>query len=900
MTKIAKAAIGADVTQITLETAGRGRPGWSSTVAPGPTNAHPGFMRLTYGQYDSSLTHPNGWDPNDNYVLEQSASNLAQLVVEPGETTVVWYVDNENGMDAAAIAAAETAAGRPIAASRIDRFWIVNQTTTDYGKRPEKAVKRSLMESMVRYAPHGTSPWLRIKAGTELEYHYFQHTRGESMLHPILVNTYGDGDRALITGTVGGNVTGFAKGNVVFQNLDINQFYSNNNNAVNTILADVVWTDHEPVTSGYGFKERLTLWAAKSSHLALKVPRNGTNWSSGSEDRSSGMYFSKASKIYQRYAYYDHAGYADGYHLQGRYLNDAGVPTWGQPPNYYSHNQYHASDNTYSAIVEMFSLRSPFSHMQKRSGGEDIVCVFAHGNAMGNDGGGFCSIVLQSVAEVESFGPGQLLRFSDSDVTIKLDSGGGPTSGFWIAREYPSINTHSTFPPGFNPVGRVVTSDQGGSGVVTDMIQRGSYSAKTAVVVTDLQYKKRDPMHLIGVYDSAFQGLENNDWVHDWVAIMHPADPNNPADLAYKAGINWRLEYNTSHMFYRNVTVFNWGAASNEINAAHISQQDRIRTTLGSWVDEKTGSPLGTYSSEEACDWLDSHRNPGLMALDYVDYVAQKIGQPSPKRTEPGPCRWTPYERLSGHNADQPRNWTVLDRNFVWPIDGDDLILDGGKPHWLRTCRAVDISLGEANGVLAEPVLYGGLMSSSGVVSGNGKVTLKNGGQFWYLGTNTGNQRFDGDGGRLGIAGTVTGLDVRVGDAAQDGWTEIAVLAGATAGFTTLHLTGRATLKLDGIGGTGTAAVTIGNLRMTKTGTSIPRIGKIRTGRFGINPATHQPYNPALTGNVTITGTITAVGYGPGEVVIDPTATGTPLNSLVTTGASFVGCSLVNGKVVAT
>lgn len=339
------------------------------TYGNGKTEALTAKVNVVAGQQEA------GWGTGEHYVLETDAEGRS--IVEHGENHRKVYIS----ADQDALSLEDIAKMEGIKVSAINGKWLAEHA--EYGSSEATALDetagmalwKALTGGKSKAAP--SSHWLLLESGhsyDDIKFLVNRGTQGESALNPILISSYGEGERPIITQS---------------------QVYNTPDNA-NIVIRDLTFADGLRIFQGRNFL--LEEVSIRHDTLAAKQVDNFTLRHSDiidvfrDEPISKGMWQPHVNRISGFYAndvdglliennFVDHAGWADNYKAN---LSLTG----GQPPSMYSHGLYLNYDNTDLTLRDNVVMRSASFGAQVRSGGVIENNLFLDNNAAVTFGSG--------------------------------------------------------------------------------------------------------------------------------------------------------------------------------------------------------------------------------------------------------------------------------------------------------------------------------------------------------------------------------------------------------------------------------------------------------------------------------------------------------------------------------
>ncbi len=873
---------------------------------------HPGFQRTTT---DVGMTHAGGWGDGNHYTFEVDPGNETRMVIEPGETTTVWYIaDTETG----GLSTTDIESQAGLAAGTVDAVWLASQTTTAYGLRSDlpidwmdlgRFVHQRFQDVGFDSANRGKSNWFRFARGGK----YGDGTggktsafEGESALNPHVYSDFGVGPRPrLVTPTTRNSGEGGAFAHCVYQGVEREgAMFEMVARGDNLLFADTVFSGQD----GYGLQgkaidgqpiNRITSFGSSFLDCAYAAPKNGSFWNPTQEtingtryqgdDRASGQYMSKITGPLLWRCFFDHNGWGENYNPDGF--------TWANveesmPPAILSHNVYWQSDNSDCSMLEVLSTRAAGTGIQFRSGGMASIMVSIDPGETGVLGAGERKLGTLDATRSGNFESREVIRVSTGagDFDFQHDNY-SPSQGFKPLFALPSGIAVNVQP------GDVATGLTSGATVQLDgtAVQYGNYTGLHSFLSMGTAYRPltdRNPQIRWG------QGhvVLGTDQVLKDVVAANGADPNNLTEVTQRSPINVTstgYDEADNNSYVLDFKLVNWHDAD-DLNSGSIASANEV--TLGAWYDLGNAQPLGTTTTDGAITAIRATGAGPSLAKDIWNYAAQRTGDQQFGHSAGATIVFAPDPDADGYRADWPSNWQGGD----FPVDGDNVALNGNIMQSFMTFRLADLDFGAGGGL----VLFGGLVScSSSQTVTAGFVELKNAAKFRVSGTQTTAYNVIADNGRYEVDGTISGISGSFAGKSQCiiyGGGSLTIDTGET-----LALTG-SNVKAGFDGTTGTASLVLnGQLALIAENGALPRIRKVRTGRFGLenlgNDVEGQPVQTQVQASVQLGGgiLIDASGVSPGTytVIEADNLSGSFDTADIVGGTATLQTDLANGRL---
>jgi hypothetical protein len=849
-----------------------------------PRGSNPAFRQGA----STSLWHHNGYGPGDHFVLEVDPMNEARMIVEPGQTTRVWYFapDGSTGFSQAAIAAA---AG--VSVATVTAAWLAGGSNSgQHGLRSDRPlawagaggapeIGSTLYSSRFnRSSATINSEWALFQRGGTYNV-TFQVRQGESQLHPVLHGDFGVGARPVFPRSYERVAATSLPRNWVWQGMDFRGRHTWNAPAVGIAYADCNFTAPDKgITMNRTASAQLTLYGTSFIDNVLDNPtKNGetpqdpaTDWSQANPNGTDAHFTADTRGFLRWRCFYDRNGWSPTYNIDGVTWNNG---QFGQPPSTFSHHCYDSAASTDITSRENVYARAPFDSLQNRPGGYANLIINLE--APNGDLLGAGRLIFDNLANrVGNFGESgdfDLVGVSSGKAyPIAGFSGGGATR--------PAVQHHAPGEDLFTPGETIRSAQTGATATFTN------YAINVVDISGNLNYMNR--MLMMGyarlrVNNSGGQRgrvisgpiAGGNGGTYKNMIAANAIDPQNLIAETQNPDLRFRKDsltfddgfapnQNFANAFTGDFAIMNWGG--NNLNLPAVSQANRDRVTIGAWADQEQGVALGTNNANGAIDYIRTRSDRCLLAVDIWNYAQGMIGRPLIGHTPGAVARFDPDPDGDGFRTDTPDSWLINGVRGDYPVDGDDCDLDGQLAYSYDTWRFDGMDFGLGGGWR----LYGGLISCN-TTQGNGTLDLRGAGQFW-LTTSSVDINVTAEGGRLGIAGTVSQVRGSFNNRA-----ELLIIPGGALTISTgdtITLTGGSVL-MGADGQSGTASLTVqGTLAFVAAGGAMPRVREFRSGRYGLaEPAsgvTGQPRDPNVTFDVTLasgsTIMVNTTGLAPG------------------------------------
>lgn len=303
-----------------------------------------------------------GWGLGDNYELETDSDG--DLVLEHGDNHRDIYVSNSNE----ALTVADIAALEGLADEDITTRWLLDHP--EYGGSEIMALSEEVGMEVWYASTNGdkdpTSNWLLFERGydyTETGRLIGKDSDGESELHPLVITSWGEGDKPVIHETL--NIYQENSANVVVTDVAFDAKVQVLD-GTNILLDNLSVTGHEVnIHNVDGF----TLRESDISDAVHENSLNSEEFWGPSQNRISGLFVTDSQGVLIEDNLFDHNGWEDDY------LEDTSTDG-GQPPSFYSHNVYIQDSNSDVTFTDNISIEAASIGVLIRSGG------FIEGNVL--------------------------------------------------------------------------------------------------------------------------------------------------------------------------------------------------------------------------------------------------------------------------------------------------------------------------------------------------------------------------------------------------------------------------------------------------------------------------------------------------------------------------------------
>lgn len=245
--------------------------------------------------------------------------------------------------------------------------------------------------------------------------------------------------------------------------------------------------------------------------------------------------------------------------------------------------------------------------------------------------------------------------------------------------------------------------------------------------------------------------------------ITHLADPDNPAEKAWKETTNWALgtKYEVAPAVDDTI-IYNWEGANakeglNDQNLDGLDTKVLDQTTIQNFAADLLGKDTATIA--DLADYLRAQANgafDGVVDADLIIAFFQKgFGLDTDLRGEAETLRFVPNELGDGVRWDNRLNWDSGD--LPGTQNGDQVELGGNWVQYSGTTQLKSLDFG-SGGILD---VSQGYLAVTGLVSvgkGNATLDIDAAGQVWFDGYSDNNiLKINAEGGRFANTGLSTG-----------------------------------------------------------------------------------------------------------------------------------------------
>ncbi len=288
------------------------------------------------------------WGSGDHYTFRTDAEGWS--IIEPGQVHRTIYVSSSAGSD------------------------------SNSGLSPDAPVATwNKARALLR---QNSSDWILLKRGDTFDGVRFRdELRGESPLHPIVVGSYGEGPRPVLTGGI--KLWSANQGNAVFRDLEIRRPSVEGGDAIDFLGNDMANILIENcLTDGAASRiqgdagqniQQITVRRTTITNAHRAVQVDGKSWGDLA-NRCQGLFANNTRGLLVEENVLDHNGWSEGYETD---------PTL-QAPNMFSHNLYLSSGNRDLTVRDNINARAGSQALRDGSG------QFYVGNVMiANNIGGY-------------------------------------------------------------------------------------------------------------------------------------------------------------------------------------------------------------------------------------------------------------------------------------------------------------------------------------------------------------------------------------------------------------------------------------------------------------------------------------------------------------------------------
>lgn len=272
-------------------------------------------------------------------------------------------------------------------------------------------------------------------------------------------------------------------------------------------------------------------------------------------------------------------------------------------------------------------------------------------------------------------------------------------------------------------------------------------------------------------YRDAVIRIYARDWGYDIQAkdgaafdniIMHRANPDDPAEIAAKAGANGYV-FKDDTLTGGNIVgpnyIFNWNRPSEEAQGLSQAAQDTLMQTTLQRFAANYMSQTGMTEAEKFpafCHWMRAQTPKRRMEVmdDFVEYTRSPWGIYLPKRINPTTCVFKPDTRGPGTIWADRINWSTGDT--AGSVDGDTVELRGNAVIF----GELTVDLAEVDGQGGKLEVASGKMTVD-QVSNLTEVRTSVSGQIW-IGAQTAVGSYIAESGRIAWTSAATGHNLTV------------------------------------------------------------------------------------------------------------------------------------------
>ena len=284
----------------------------------------------------------------------------------------------------------------------------------------------------------------------------------------------------------------------------------------------------------------------------------------------------------------------------------------------------------------------------------------------------------------------------------------------------------------------------------------GQYTLAADNIFTSAAYKEGYLAGALtwGIYDQGqLSSLVDN-------IIAHLADPNNPAEQAWK---DWTQEaYQGDGAYYNDTIIYNWQGnletwRAPDENVGGLDTAVLDQTTIQLFTQQLLGDPNATIA--DLADYLRA-QGDGLFA-DVVDadliirFFQSGFGLAPDLRATEATLRFIPNELGDGVRWDNRLNWDSDD--LPGTVAGDSVDLGGNHVTFGTNATIDTLDFGDGGALN----VYGGKLEATGQMTGDGgHLNVEGAGQAWMDGSDGSDIDVTVSGGRFVNTGEMSGVDM--------------------------------------------------------------------------------------------------------------------------------------------
>ncbi len=312
----------------------------------------------------SPPTQDAGWGTGSTHYMLETDDN-GDLVIETGDNHREVYVSGSND----ALSLADIAALENIPVSQVTGAWLAAHPS--YGSSPEMALAQDAGDALwialtqeTRDGPSPSSNWLRLEKGYEYDSPVLfpRGITGEDPLHPVVITSYGEGEKPLITGD---DVFLYAR---PFANVVVHELHFTETVRVlgtdagftgNVIFDSISSSEHGEIV--FQHIDSATLRNAEIHDIKGDRDYDTQDWQ-GHGHRTTGFFAGDVDGLLIEGSSFSGIGWDEGYQRDGN-------GNFGQPPTMWTHNVYVTEDNTDLTFRDNISSEASSYGAILRSGG---------------------------------------------------------------------------------------------------------------------------------------------------------------------------------------------------------------------------------------------------------------------------------------------------------------------------------------------------------------------------------------------------------------------------------------------------------------------------------------------------------------------------------------------------
>ncbi len=305
----------------------------------------------------------DGFAAGDYYTLQTDSNGWS--IVEKGENHRKIYISNSDD----ALTRQGLANREGLDVSEITDNWIKSNMNRLASVESE-AVNEDIGNLIMQYISWQGVPnsnWIMVEKGYQYDNINFQLSRlnGESALNPMLITSYGQGERPIINNAVSATRENTGN-NIVIKDMEFHSGMTILKDKENLLLEGIT-TQNKHISVQDGI-ENLTIRRSEIIDAHQDEHRNDSGWHAHI-DRVSGIYANGVDGLLFEGNFVDRNGWAEGYTLES--------DSPAHAPSIYNQNIYFSYNNRDVTVVDNIISRASSFGLQLRAGGviEDNIFI---------------------------------------------------------------------------------------------------------------------------------------------------------------------------------------------------------------------------------------------------------------------------------------------------------------------------------------------------------------------------------------------------------------------------------------------------------------------------------------------------------------------------------------------